>query len=259
MPQFSANISTLFGEHAPLDRIAAAADCGFGAFEVQFPYDIPIESWVRAKERAGIAVSVINLPVGDLMEGGPGLAAVPGREGQFRAAVAEAHLYAEAISPRCVNLLAGIAPEKLEMSDCLATLHQNTRYAAEALAPLGVKVVVEPINTRDRPGFLLSTTAQALSLIDMVGHPALGIQCDLYHMHTMGEALVETLTRLMPHIEHIQFADPPGRHEPGTGEIDFSTVFSKIDDLAYSGWVAAEYVPTQDTKNTLQWLQEAAK
>lgn len=256
MPRFSANISTLFGEFDPLDRVAAAADCGFGAFEVQFPYDIPIESWVRAKKHAGIAVSVINLPVGDLMEGGPGLAAVPGREGQFRAAVAEAHLYAEALNPRCINLLAGIAPEKLDMSDCRATLRQNTRYAAEALAHLGVRVVVEPINTRDRPGFLLPTSAQALSLIESVGHPALGLQCDLYHMHTMGEALVETLTRLMPHIEHIQFADSPGRHEPGTGEIDFPNVFVSIDELAYPGWVAAEYLPTRETEDTLQWLRE---
>ena len=258
MPRFSANISTLFGEHDPLDRVAAAADCGFTAFEVQFPYDVPIESWVRAKKRAGIAVSVINLPVGDFMDGGPGLAAVPGREGQFRAAVAEAHLYAEALDPHCVNLLAGIAPEKLDIGECRATLHQNTRYAAEALAPLGVRVVVEPINTRDRPGFLISTCAQALSLIQSVDHPALGLQCDLYHMHTMGEALVETLTRLLPHIGHIQFADSPGRHEPGTGEIDFSNVFSSIDELAYPGWVAAEYLPTRETKETLQWLQETA-
>ena len=258
MPRFSANISTLFGEHDLLDRVAAAADCGFGAFEVQFPYDIPIESWVRAKKHAGISVSVINLPVGDLMEGGPGLAAVPGREGQFRAAVAEAHLYAEALNPHCINLLAGIAPAKFDISDCRATLHQNTRYAAEALGPLGVRVVVEPINTRDRPGFLLPTSIQALSLIETVGHSALGLQCDLYHMHMMGEALVETLTRLMPRIGHIQFADSPGRHEPGTGEIDFSNVFSSIDELAYPGWVAAEYLPTRATKDTLQWLQETA-
>ena len=258
MPRFSANISKLFGEHDILDRVTAAADCGFGAFEVQFPYDIPIESWVRVKKQAGIAVSAINLPVGDLMAGGPGLAAVPGREGQFRAAVAEARLYAEALDPHCVNLLAGIAPEKLEIRDCRDTLQHNTRYAAEALAPLGVRVVVEPINTRDRPGFLLPTSIQALALIKMVGHSALGLQCDLYHMHMMGEALAETLTRFMPHIGHIQFADSPGRHEPGTGEIDFSKVFSRIDELGYSGWVAAEYVPTRDTKNTLQWLQETA-
>jgi hydroxypyruvate isomerase len=258
MPRFSANISTLFGEHDLLDRVAAAADCGFGAFGVKFPYDIPIESWVRAKKRAGISISVINLPVGDLMAGGPGLAAVPGREGQFRAAVAEAYLYAEALNPHCVNLLAGIAPAKLDISDCRATLHQNTRYAAEALASLGVRVVVEPINTRDRPGFLLPTSIQAMSLIETVGHSALGLQCDLYHMHMMGEALVETLTRLMPRIGHIQFADSPGRHEPGTGEINFSNVFARIDELAYPGWVDAEYLPTRETKDTLQWLQETA-
>jgi len=257
MPRYAANISTLFTEYDPLDRVAAAADNGFGAFEVQFPYDLPIESWVRAKEKAGIAVSVINLPAGDLMEGGPGLAAVPGREGQFRAAVAEARLYAEALQPGCINLLAGVAPEKLDPSACYAALRENTRYAAASLAPLGLRLVVEPINTQDRPGFMLSTSSQAVALIDSVGHPALGLQYDLYHMFLMGEPLAGTVKRLAPLIAHIQFADAPGRHEPGTGDIDFGTVFSAIDASGYAGWVAAEYNPTARTETTLDWMKTA--
>lgn len=257
MPRYSANISMLFTEYDPLDRVTAAADNGFGAFEVQFPYDLPIESWVRAKEKAGIAVSVINLPAGDLMEGGPGLAAVPGREGQFRAAVAEARLYAEALKPDCINLLAGIAPEKLDPDACQATLRGNTRYAAESLASLGIRLVVEAINNHDRPGFMLSTSSQALALINSVDHPALGLQYDLYHMHLMGEPLAETVTRLAPSIAHIQFADAPGRHEPGTGEIDFDAVFAAIDASGYVGWVAAEYNPTARTEITLDWMKTA--
>jgi hydroxypyruvate isomerase len=244
----------LFREYEPLDRVAAAADCGFGAFEVQFPYDIPIENWLKAKEAAGLSLSVINLPAGDLMEGGPGLAAVPGREGQFRAAVAEARLYVEALQPRCVNLLAGIAPEKLDHEECRSTLQQNTLYAAEALGSLA-NVVIEPINTKDRPGFLISTAIDAIALIKAIGHPALGLQFDLYHMHIMETSMMKSLEQFMPHIAHIQFADSPGRHEPGTGDIDFAKTFTAIDALGYPGWVAAEYDPTKNTKDTLQWLQ----
>lgn len=255
MPRFSANITTLFTERAPLERIAAAADCGFTGFEVQFPYDIPIDDWVAAKEDAGLGVSVINLPAGDFAQGGPGLAAVPGREGQFRAAVAEARLYAEALEPRCINLLAGIAPEKLGLDACRATLIENARYAAEAFTPLGIRVVIEAINTRDRPGFFIATSADALDLIDTVGHPNLGLQYDLYHMHIMESAPVETLTRLISRIGHIQFADAPGRHEPGTGDIDFAAAFAAIDALGYDGWVAAEYIPSKRTEETLHWLK----
>ncbi|MDA0368609.1 MAG: TIM barrel protein [Proteobacteria bacterium] len=254
MPRFSANISTLFTEREPYDRITAAADCGFTAFEVQFPYELPIDGWVAAKEKAGLDVSVINLPVGDMTRGGPGLASVPGREGQFRAAVAEARLYVEALQPRCVNLLAGIAPEKLGLAACRATLVENTRYAAEAFAPLGVRVVIEAINTRDRPGFFIATSADAISLIDEVGHPNLALQHDLYHMQIMEGALIETLTRLIHRVAHIQFADVPGRQEPGTGQIDFATVFAAIDALGYDGWVAAEYIPSTRTEDTLHWL-----
>ena len=169
-------------------------------------------------------------------------------------AVAEARLYAEALEPRCVNLLAGIAPEKLGLDACRATLIENTRYAAEAFAPLGVRVVVEAINTNDRPGFFLASSAAALDLIDAVGHPNLGLQYDLYHMHIMEGALIETLTRLIGRIAHIQFADAPGRHEPGTGDIDFAAAFATIDALGYDGWVAAEYVPSKRTEETLHWL-----
>ncbi len=255
MPRFSANITTLFTERAPLDRVAAAAACGFGAFEVQFPYDLPVDDWYAAKERAGLDLSVINIPVGDMLTGGPGLACVPGRQGQFRAAVAEARLYAETLRPRCVNLLAGIQPAKLAPVECHAALVENARYAAAAFEPLGIGVVVEAINTVDRPGYMIATSQAALALIDEAGHANLALQYDLYHMHIMGDDLPATIARLVEQIGHVQFADAPGRHEPGTGEIDFAAAFAALDGAGYDGWVAAEYVPSRRTEDTLRWME----
>ncbi len=254
MPRFAANLTTLFNEHAPLDRVRAAADCGFEAFEVQFPYDLPVDDWLAARDATNLHVSVINIPVGDLLSGGPGLASVPGRQGQFRAAVAEARLYAEALRPRCVNLLAGLLPAKCDPADCRATLIENARYAADAFAPLGVKVAVEPINAEDRPDFMIKTSGEGIALIDAAGNENLALQYDLYHMHIMGDRLSETISRLVDRIAHIQFADAPGRHEPGTGTIDFLEAFRAIDDSGYAGWVAAEYLPSRRTEDTLDWM-----
>lgn len=256
MPQFSANITTLFTEYPLIDRVQAVADCAFGAFEVQFPYEQPVELWLRAIDKSGIDLSVINIPVGDMTAGGPGLAAVPGRQGQFRAAIAEARLYAEALRPRSINLLAGLAPAKLDPVQCRNVLVENARYAAEAFDPLGIRVVVEAINTQDRPGFLIATSAQAVALLDAVRHPNIALQCDLYHMHIMGDPLPKTLETLAPRIGHVQFADAPGRHEPGTGKIDFAAAFSTLDRIGYTGWVAAEYLPSKKTEETLGWMKE---
>lgn len=255
MPRFSANVSMLFTEHALLDRPAAARDAGFAAIEVQFPYDEAAADWVVAKERAGIGFAVFNLPVGDLREGGPGLAAMPGREDAFRAAVAEGRRYAEALGPRSVNVLCGWPPPALDRAACRATLVANLRYAAGALAGLGVRVLVEAVNTRDRPGYFLSGTAAALAVIDAADHANLALEHDLYHMQIMEGDLVPTLARALPRIGHIQFADTPGRHEPGTGEINFPFVFAAIDRLGYDGFVGAEYVPTGRTEDSLGWLK----
>lgn len=257
MPRFSANISLLFTEYPLLDRPSAAADAGFGAVEMQFPYDTPVADLARASERAGIGFVLFNLPVGDLLGGGPGLSAIPGREGQFRAAVAEAKLYVQALRPAAVNVLAGWPPAEIDYdrAACLAALAGNLRYAAEAMAPFGTRLVTEPINTIDRPRSLLSTSQAALEVLDRAAHANLGLQYDVYHMTLMEGDVPETVRRLAPRIGHIQFADTPGRQEPGTGQIDFAAVFGAIDASGYRGWVGAEYSPSRKTVETLGWLK----
>ncbi len=255
MPRFSANISMLFAERAWLDRPAAAAAAGFGAIEIQFPYDRPADDWRRAIEAAGLAVSVINLPVGDMLAGGPGLAATPGRQAEFRAAVETARDVASALRPANVNVLTGY-PERhgYERGRCLDTLAENLRLAADIMDGIGVGTVVEAVNTVDRPGFLLSSSEQALDVIDRAGHDNLALEHDLYHMDIMEGRLIARLEEIAPRIGHVQFADNPGRHEPGTGTIDFPAVFAALDRLDYGGWTAAEYLPSRTTEETLGWM-----
>ena len=256
MPRFSANISMLFAERDWLDRPIAAAAAGFGAIEIQFPYDRPAGDWQRAIEAAGLAVSVINIPVGDMLKGGPGLAATPGRQDEFRRAAETARDVAAALRPRNVNVLAGF-PERhgFTRECCLATFAENLRIAADLMDGIGLGVVVEAVNTVDRPGFLLSTSAQALEAIDRAGHPNLALEHDLYHMEIMEGRLIPRLEEILPRIGHVQFADYPGRHEPGTGTIDYPAVFATLDRLGYDGWCAAEYVPSRVTEETLGWME----
>ena len=255
MPRFSANISMLFAERPWLERPAAAAAAGFEAVEIQFPYDRPAADWRRAIEAAGLAVSAINLPVGDMLERGPGLAATPGREAAFRRAAETARDFAAALRPRSVNVLAGY-PELHghPRGRCLETLAHNLRLAAETMGEIGVGVVVEAVNIVDRPGFLLSTSEQALDAIDRAGHANLALEHDLYHMDIMEGRLVARLEEIVARIGHVQFADNPGRHEPGSGAIDFPAVFAALDRLGYDGWTAAEYRPSRRTEETLGWM-----
>ena len=255
MPRFSANISMMFTEHDWLDRPAAAAANGFEAIEIQFPYDHPADEWRHAIGEARMAVSVLNIPVGDMLTDGPGLAATPGRQLEFRRAVEEAHDVAAQLQPRNVNVLTGF-PEQAghDRALCLATLAENLRMAADIMSDIGIGVVVEAANTVDRPGFFLSTSEQALEAIDRAGHKNLSLEHDLYHMDIMEGRLIERLEEIMPRIGHIQFADNPGRNEPGTGTIDFPAVFAAIDRLGYTGWVAAEYDPSGRTEDSLAWM-----
>ena len=228
------------------------------AIEIQFPYDRPAEDWQRAIEAAGLAVSVINLPAGDMLDGGPGLAATPGREAEFRRAAETARDVAARLRPRNVNVLSGY-PERHghERARCLDTLAGNLRLAAELMGGIGVGVVVEAVNALDRPGFLLSTSEQALEVIERAGHGNLALEHDLYHMDIMEGRLIPRLEEIMPRIGHVQFADNPGRHEPGTGAIDYPAVFAALDRLGYDGWTAAEYRPSRTTEETLGWMTQA--
>lgn len=256
MPRFSTNISMMFTEHPFADRFAAARDAGFDKVEMQFPYDDAAEDIAASMEAAGIGFVVFNLPVGDLREGGPGLAAMPGRQAAFDEAIALGLRYAKILKPLNINVLAGWPPvDRFSRDQCLGVLADNLARAAAAFAEIGVRVLTEAVNTRDRPGYLVDSTARAVAVLGRAGHPNLGLEHDIYHMQIMEGDLLETIRAHFDDIRHIQFADTPGRHQPGSGEINFPFLFEALDDLSYPGWLGAEYVPTTGrTIDSLGWL-----
>ena len=254
MPKFSANISTLFKELDLLDRPAAAREAGFRAIEIQFPYATAAADMARAVAEAGVEIVLFNVPPGDMAAGDRGLGALPGREAELRAAVNEARAYARELRPHRVNLLAGVPGPDATEAQCLATLAANLRFAAEAFAADGIQVVTEAVNRRDVPGFFLANSAAAIAAIDAADHSNLAIQHDLYHMQIVEGDLIPTLERIYPRIGHIQMADTPGRNEPGTGEINFTTIFAALDRIGYDGWVGAEYTPATTTADSLDWF-----
>jgi hydroxypyruvate isomerase len=253
MPRLAANLTMLFGEVGFPDRFEAAAGAGFRAVEYLFPY--PYEPQVlREQLRAhGLEQVLHNLPAGNWAAGERGIACLPDRVDEFKAGVAQAIKYATALDCSRVNCLAGIAPPGLSAAAARDTLVRNLRYAAPLLGAAGVTLLIEPINTRDIPGFFLNGTAQTMEIIEAVGSENLYLQYDVYHMTIMEGAVAETIERLLPRIAHMQLADVPGRHEPGTGDIDFPALFGAIDRLGYSGWIGCEYVPAAGTVPGLAW------
>lgn len=254
MPHFCANLSLLFREHPLIDRFGAARAAGFEAVEIQFPYELPIEVIQRELELHELELVLINVPAGDLMHGGDGLACVPGREQPFRMGVMEALRYAEALDVSCVNVLAGRQPHATDLLQCLQTLAQNLRYAAEAFQSAGITTTFEAVNTRDMPRFLINTVAHMQEMREAVDHPTLKMQFDCYHMARMGEDLLPALRENLDAIGHIQFADTPGRGQPGTGELDYPALFGLLDRLGYHGYCGAEYHPTGHTVDSLDWF-----
>lgn len=260
--KLAANLSMLFAELPLLERIPAAAQAGFAGAEIQFPYEVSALELKVALEYAGLPLVLINLPAGDLMTGGPGLAAVPQRQAEFDAALAQALTYAAAVRPQCVNVLPGRLAEDVEREAALATLAANLRRTAEAFAPLGIKVLAEAINPLDMPGFLVNTPEDLLALIAAVAHPNFAAQLDFYHMARQGLDLPASIAALAGRIGHVQFADCPGRGAPGTGQVDFAAARAALHEAGYGGWLAAEYRPgAMGTAASLGWLaqwQEAA-
>lgn len=255
MPKFAANLSMLYTEHPFIERFAAAAADGFKAVEYVSPYEETPEAVAAELRRHGLAQALFNLPAGDWSAGERGIACLPDRVGEFRASVDTAIAYAQALGCRKINCLAGIAPAGLDRDVAEATLVDNLRYAAERLADAGISLVFEPINTRDIPGYFLTTTDQAERIMDRVGHANLLIQYDFYHMQIMQGDLVSTFERLQSKIGHVQIADNPGRHEPGTGEINHDFIFRRLDELGYDGWVGCEYKPKTGTSQGLGWMK----
>ena len=258
MLRFAANVSMLFTEAPFLDRFALAAHAGFAAVECQFPYDVPAAE-IRARlDDLGLAMVLHNLPAGDWAGGDRGIACLPQRVDEFRTGVARAIACAHALGVRQVNCLAGIAPPDADAGTLRRTLVDNLRFAARALADEGMRLLVEPINTFDVPGFFVNRTAQCVALLDDVGAPNAFVQYDAYHMQRMEGELAATLARYLPRIAHVQVADNPGRHEPGTGEIRFEFLLAELERLGYDGWIGCEYKPAGRTDIGLDWLPAGA-
>ena len=254
MPKFAANLTMLFTEEPFLDRFAAAAKAGFKAVEFLFPYAHSAEH-VRDKAlAAGVRIVLHNLPAGDWDAGERGIACLPDRVEEFRSGVATAIAYAKALGVGQLNCLAGKAPAGADPVVLRKTFVENLRYAAGQLEAEGIKLLIEPINTYDIPGFYLTGTAQALSIMDEVGSDNLFLQYDIYHMQRMEGELAATMEKHLPRIAHLQLADNPGRNEPGTGEINYGFLFRQLDRIGYGGWIGCEYKPRTTTTAGLGWL-----
>lgn len=252
--KIAANLSLLFGELPLRERVVAAA-AGFDGVEIQFPYELAAIRLKEALAAAGMPLVLINLPAGDLLDGGAGLAAVPSRQAEFDAALQEALTYAAMVRPACVNVLPGRLVEGVNRERALVTLAANLHKSAEAFQVLGIRVLVEAINPLDMPGFLINTPEQLDELLRRVSHPNLAAQYDLYHMARQGVDLLAGIALLAGRIGHVQFADCPGRGAPGTGQLEFAPVLAALERSGYRGWLGAEYLPDEaGTQAGLGWL-----
>lgn len=252
MPKFAANLSMLFTEVDFPARFQAAAQAGFAAVECQFPYAYDKDRLAELLTANGLTMVLHNLPPGDWAAGERGIACLPEREAEFADGVGTAIQYAKALGCGQLNCLAGLSAQSPRAEE---TLVSNLKFAADALAKEGIRLLIEAINTQDMPGFFVNRTAQALRLIALTGSDNIFLQYDCYHMQIMEGDLAPTIQRHLPRIAHIQIADAPGRHEPGTGDIDYPTLFDRLDAMGYAGWAGCEYRPKTTTLEGLGWLR----
>lgn len=257
MLPFSANLSMLFTEVDFLERFARASKAGFRGVECQFPYQFRMDALAEQLQRHHLVQVLHNLPPGDWARGERGTACLPDRIGEFQESVGLAIEYATALGCPRLNCLAGIAAAGADRDRLHDTFVDNLRFAARELKTRGLTLVIEPLNTRDTPGFFLQTSQQAVEIIRQVGADNLRLQFDAYHTHIMEGDVVASLERAMSYIAHVQIADDPGRHEPGSGSIDFAAVFQALENANYAGWVGCEYVPLTTTEDGLSWLRRA--
>ena len=252
--RYCANLGWLFPDLPFEQRFAAAAKAGFKGVEFSQPYDHEISKLKALLDDNGLELALFNLPWGDWAKGDRGFGCVPGRQQEFRDGVKSALDYALALGCKRVNCLAGIAPQGVARGALWQTLAENLHVAAEAMARENITLVVEPINRNDMPGFFLNTSGDAVNAIAASGHPNIKLQYDIYHMQRSEGELAATVTRLLPMIGHMQLADNPGRHQPGTGEINFEFLLNHIAASGYEGWMGCEYAPQGKTEETLGWM-----
>lgn len=254
MPKFAANLSMLFTEVPFMERFSLAKEAGFNGIEYLFPYDFEPQEIAAQLEKYNLKQVLFNLPAGNWQIGERGIACHPDRIEEFRNGVDQAIAYANALNCKQVNCLAGKLPERFSATECHKTLVDNLRYATTKLAAAGITLVLEAINIRDIPGFFVNNTRQVLNILHEVSHVNLRYQYDIYHMQIMEGDLTRSIEQNINIIGHIQLADNPGRHEPGTGEINYPWLLQKIDELGYQGWIGCEYIPLQNTHAGLSWM-----
>jgi hydroxypyruvate isomerase len=257
MPKFAANLSMLFTDISFLDRFAAAAAAGFEAVEFLFPYDFEKQDIVDRLTAHKLKLVLHNLPAGDWAAGERGIACHPDRVAEFRAGVNRAIVYAKALGCPRLNCLAGIIPAGVNYDDACSILIENLRFAAPLLEAAQIQLLLEPVNTRDVPGFLINKTRQGLDIIASAAVTNLKLQYDMYHAQVMEGDIARTMETEFRSIGHIQLADNPGRNEPGTGELNYLFLFDLIDRLGYSGWIGCEYKPRTTTTDGLGWFKSA--
>jgi hydroxypyruvate isomerase len=255
MPKFSANLTFLYTELPLLDRFAAARKSGFKGVEYMSPYEEAKGDLAARLRDNGLTQVLFNVPAGNWGGGERGIAIFPDRVDEFRRGVRQAIDYAGALGCGLVNCLAGVAPKDADAAVLRKTLVGNLAYAAAEMAKANIKLLIEPINTRDIPGFFLTRTDQALGLIAEVGSDNLYVQYDIYHAQIMEGDLARTMETNLARIAHIQLADNPGRHEPGTGEINYPFLFAHLDKIGYAGWIGCEYKPLAATEAGLGWMK----
>ena len=258
MPRLAANLTMLFNEVDFLDRFRAAAAVGFGGVEYLFPYDYRSDELAERLSDNRLVQVLHNLPAGDWDAGDRGIACDPDRVGEFQDGVGTAIEYANSLGCNQVNCLAGVVPRSVSARTAHDTFVENLKFAAPVLEAAGVRLLIEPINTIDIPGFFLTRTHQARSILSEVASPNLYIQHDIYHMQIMEGDLARTIEANLDVIAHLQVADNPGRNEPGTGEINYRYLFDLIDSSDYDGWVGCEYRPASTTEAGLGWIQDLA-
>ena len=256
MPRFAANVSMLFTEVPFPERFAAAAAAGFRAVEFLFPYDEDVAAIDAGLRTNGLTQVLFNLPAGDFAAGDRGIANDPARVDEFRAGVERAIEIAVRIGCPKLNCLVGLALPSVPLDAQWGTVETNLAFAADRAAAAGIHQVVEPLNPFDAPGFLLASPSQGFDLVERIAHPNLSLQYDLYHAQRTEGNLADTIASRKPVIGHVQIADSPDRHQPGTGEIAWPFVFRALDEAGYDGWVSLEYRPLGPTEDSLGWLRD---
>ena len=255
MARFAANLSLLFTDVPVQERIARAVKAGFDAVEIQFPYEIPAAELRAALDESGTVMVLHNLPAGDWAGGDRGIACDPARRAEFLDGIALAVEYAKALGVQQLNCLSGRAAAGVSEPDTRKTFVDNVGLAAEVLGAAGLRLLIEPVNSLDVDGFWLDSVTKALSVMEEIGSDATALQFDIYHAHRSGGDVAALIEQNLHQIGHVQFADSPGRHEPGTGELDFGYLFGHLDRLGYHGWIGAEYIPAGKTEAGLSWLK----